>query len=98
MIVKVWAVVLCAASVEVHVTVFAPSGNIEPDAGRQLTGTVPSTASVTVGSVQDAAAPVGPVASTVWLAGAVNTGPVVSGGGGGTPIVPVIEPETEAVK
>ena len=40
---------LPAASDAEQETVFAPSENVEPDAGRQMTGTVPSTSSVAVG-------------------------------------------------
>jgi hypothetical protein len=39
------------ASVAVQVTVVVPIGNVEPDGGTQLTGSVPSTTSVAVGFV-----------------------------------------------
>ena len=77
-IVKPWLVALPAASVEVHVPAVAPVGNVEPGAGRQVTGSVPSTASVAVGTAYVATAPPGPVAGITWLAGAVKAGPVVS--------------------
>jgi hypothetical protein len=38
--------VLPCASVAVHVTVVTPSGNVEPLAGAQVTGTTPSMLSV----------------------------------------------------
>jgi hypothetical protein len=38
-----------AVSVAVHVTVVLPTGNRLPDAGAQLTGSVPSTISVPIG-------------------------------------------------
>ena len=34
-----------------QVTVLVPRGNVEPDAGRQVTGTLPSRLSVAVGIV-----------------------------------------------
>ena len=40
-----------AASDAVHVTVVVPTGNRLPDAGAQLTGSVPSTISVAIGLV-----------------------------------------------
>jgi len=40
--------VLLCASVAVQVTVVAPMGNVDPDAGMQFTATLPSTASVAV--------------------------------------------------
>jgi hypothetical protein len=40
--------VLLCASVAAQVTVVAPMGNVEPDAGVQLTGSDPSTRSVAV--------------------------------------------------
>ena len=42
---------LLCASVAVHVTVVVVIANVLPDAGTQLTATVPSTASVAVGFV-----------------------------------------------
>jgi hypothetical protein len=41
--------VLFAASVAVQVTVLVPSGNVEPEAGLQVTGTFPLTVSLAVG-------------------------------------------------
>jgi hypothetical protein len=48
--VNVAVAVLPAASVAVQVTVVVPFGKVEPDGGTQVTGTVPSTMSVAVGS------------------------------------------------
>src|SRR5437764_6812950 len=52
-------------SVAAHCTVVKPSGKIVPEAGEQVTGSAPSTASVAVGEFQVTMAPLGPVASTV---------------------------------
>jgi hypothetical protein len=66
-----------ALSVAEQVTLVVPSGNAEPEAGVQVTGTEPSTRSeaeaenVTI-------APLAPVALTVMLAGTVTTGGVLS--------------------
>src|SRR5207237_7222077 len=68
---------LPSASVGVHVTVVAPIGNVAPLAGVQVTATLPSKAS-TADAVYVNAAPVGPVASALALAGMVITGAVVS--------------------
>jgi hypothetical protein len=49
-----WNVVVAvfeSESVAVHVTVVVPSGNVEPEAGVQVTGSVPSVGSVAVGLV-----------------------------------------------
>jgi uncharacterized protein YhbP (UPF0306 family) len=64
-------------SVVVQVTVVAPSGNVDPLAGVQVTGRGPSTTSL-ADAVKLNAAPVVLVASTVAFAGTVTTGPVVS--------------------
>ena len=69
--------VLFESSVAVQVTGVVPSGKVLPDAGTQATVGVGSPPSVAV-AVNVAVAPVGPVASTVWLAGTVNAGAVVS--------------------
>jgi hypothetical protein len=71
------APLLPRASVAVHVTVVAPTGNVDPLAGVQLTATLPSIPSFAV-AVYVKGAPVAPVASTVAWAGTVTTGPVVS--------------------
>ena len=67
---------LPAASCAEHVTCVVPSANVLPDKGEQVTLTLPSTASLAVGAVQDAAAPPGPVASSVMLLGV----PLIEGG------------------
>src|SRR3989442_1113297 len=69
--------VLPCASVDAHVTVVAPSGNVEPLAGRQVTPTTPSSVSVAE-AVNVCGAPVRPVASILTLAGTVTVGGVVS--------------------
>jgi hypothetical protein len=61
--------VLPRVSVAVQFTVVVPSGNVDPDAGVQLTGRGPSTRSVAVGLVYETAAPLAPVASFVMFAG-----------------------------
>jgi hypothetical protein len=71
------APLLPLASVAVQVTVVAPSGNVDPLAGVQLTATLPFTRSLAV-AVKVKLAPVALVASTVALAGTVTTGPIVS--------------------
>jgi hypothetical protein len=75
--VKDAAPLLPRASVAVHVTVVAPSGNVAPLAGAQLPATVPSTRSLAV-ALYVKAAPVAPVPSTLAFAGTVTAGPVVS--------------------
>ena len=75
--VKLAVDVLPCASVDEQETVVTPSGNVEPDAGLQLTGSVPSTASVAE-TLYVTTAPLGPVASTVRLPGVVIAGGVVS--------------------
>jgi hypothetical protein len=47
--VNVWVVVRLDELVDVHVTVVMPMGKVDPDAGKQLTGSVPSLKSVAVG-------------------------------------------------
>jgi hypothetical protein len=60
-----------------QLTVVAPSGNVEPDAGEQVICGAVST--VSVEEVEnETAAPFGPVASTVKLPGTVRLGLVVS--------------------
>src|SRR5262249_35034108 len=63
--------------VAVHRTVVAPMGKIEPDAGEQVTGAFPYTASV-ADAANVALAPFGPVASTVRFGRAPMTGGVAS--------------------
>lgn len=55
-----------------------PIKNEEPDAGEQLTATLPSTMSCAVGGVYDTVAELVAVDPVVLLAGAVNVGGVVS--------------------
>src|SRR6185295_18035455 len=64
-------------SAAVQFTVVAPSGNVDPLAGVQVTGRGPSTRSL-ADAVKLNTAPLEPVASTVAFAGTVTTGPVVS--------------------
>ena len=53
----------CVSDVE-QLTVVVPSGNVDPDGGVHVTAaTGPSTMSVAVGSIHDAGAPSGPLAS-----------------------------------
>src|SRR5690348_6205052 len=69
---------LPAPSVALHVTVVAPTGKEEPEAGEQATSRAPLTASVAVGESHETAV-VLPVASTDKLFGRLLiTGPVVS--------------------
>src|SRR6266850_2144422 len=68
---------LPCASVAVHVTVVAPTGNVDPLAGVQVVATAPSSVSV-ADAVKVKTAPAALVASTVAFAGTVTTGPVVS--------------------
>jgi hypothetical protein len=60
-----------------QLTVVVPSGNVEPEAGVQLTVREPSTRSVAV-AVNDTTLPAALVASTVMFGGSVNVGAVVS--------------------
>ena len=69
--------VLPAASLAEQLTVVAAMGNVEPDAGVQDTGTLPSTASVAEAEYV-IALPDGPEASSVILAGRLKSGPVES--------------------
>ena len=71
--------VLPAASVAEQVTLVVPIGNLEPEAGLQVTATLPLTASDAVGGVYVTVAPSGPVAVVVTLAGTLlRAGGVVS--------------------
>jgi len=79
--VKLPSAVLPAASVAEQLTVVVVIPNVEPEAGVHVTGTAPSTLSVAV-ALYVTAAPDGPVASAVIAEGRVNTGAVVSEGGG----------------
>ena len=74
---KLPVVVLDELSVALQFTAVVPSAKVDPEAGKQLTDRVPSTASEAVG-VKLTAAPEGPVASAVVLSGSASTGPVVS--------------------
>jgi hypothetical protein len=60
---------LLAASVAVQSTVVGPYEKVEPEAGKQVTGTVPSTLSVAVGFVNVTTAPAGDVPLAVRFAG-----------------------------
>lgn len=62
---------------DVHVTVVVPNAKVVPDAGLQETGRDPSTRSLAV-TVNETAAPPGPVASAVFGAGSASDGGVVS--------------------
>ena len=61
-----------------HVTVFAPIGNVEPEAGAQLTVGAGSQASVAIGVTYETIAPAALVQSAVMFAGHVTAGPVTS--------------------
>ena len=76
--VKVPVAVLLRLLVAEQVTVVAPNGNCEPDAGVQVTTTFVSFASVAV-ALKVTTAPAGLVASAVMLAGSCRTGGVGSG-------------------
>jgi hypothetical protein len=69
--------VLPDLSVAEHDTTVEPTGNVEPEAGVQVTDTEPSTES-SAETVKVTTAPLGPVASTVMSAGTVTTGGVLS--------------------
>ena len=69
--------VLPCASVAEQVTSVAPRAKVEPEAGRQVVDTLPSTMSLAV-AVKLAAAPEGPVASFEMSLGTVTMGGVVS--------------------
>lgn len=59
--------------------VVTPAGNVEPEAGEQLTDLPPSTRSDAVGSVKETTAPADEVAGVVMFAGTLlNEGPVLS--------------------
>ena len=66
----------CKSTAE-QLTVVVPIENNEPDAGKQVTGTGPSTKSLAE-AVKLTVAPEMLVAGTVILAGNVNTGPALS--------------------
>jgi hypothetical protein len=70
------AVFICASVAE-QFTVVVPTGNVEPEAGKHVTGTEPSTRSVAV-TMKFTAAPDTLMASTVIFEGNVNAGGVVS--------------------
>jgi hypothetical protein len=65
--------VLPTLSVAEQVTVVVPRGKIEPDSGEQVTGSVPSTASVAV-ATKVTVAPAGPVAAAVMEVGKFREG------------------------
>ena len=62
---------------ELQVTDVAPKANVVPEAGVQLTATLPSTMS-TADTVNVTAAPAAPVASVLMLTGTVTSGGVAS--------------------
>ena len=70
------AVLLCASAAE-QFTVVVPNGNVEPEAGKHVTGADPSTASFAE-AVKITTAPEALVAFTVISAGKVKTGGVLS--------------------
>jgi hypothetical protein len=77
--VKLACALFPCVSVAVQVTVVVAIGNMDPESGTQVTGRLPSTASVAVGYVYVTTAPLGPVAVAAILAGVpVKTGGVVS--------------------
>lgn len=74
-----FVLVLPRASLAEHPMLLVPSANVDPDAGKQFTGTDPSTTSLAVGDVQVAIAPLGAVASRIKFDGKpLMTGGVVS--------------------
>jgi hypothetical protein len=76
-IVKLPEAVFPAASVAVQLTVVVPIGNVDPEAGVQITATGPSIAS-RADALKVAIAPAGLVAARVSFAGSVRTGAVLS--------------------
>src|SRR5438270_8671833 len=68
---------LLCESMALHCTVVTPSANVEPEAGKHVTGTGPSWSSLAV-AVYVTTAPFGPVASAVIFAGSESTGGVES--------------------
>jgi hypothetical protein len=68
--------VLPDLSVAEHDTTVEPTGNVEPEAGVQVTGNEPSTES-RAETVNVTTAPLEPVALTVMSAGTVTTGGAV---------------------
>src|SRR6266849_8461308 len=76
--VKLQLSLLPEASVAIHFTEVLPIGNVEPEAGAQLTVMVPGQLSLTVGAGYVTTAPLGDVADTVMFGGHVMTGGVLS--------------------
>jgi hypothetical protein len=74
---KLPVAVLLFESVAEQFTVVVPNGNIEPEAGKHVTGTGPSTASFAE-AMKFTTAPETLVAFTVISAGKVKTGGVLS--------------------
>ena len=70
-------VLLCASVAEQVTVVVVSRAKVEPERGEQVGVIAPSTISLAV-AVKVTAAPEGPVASAVMLAGKVNAGGVVS--------------------
>ena len=66
-------------SIAVQVTVVAPIGNVDPDAGAHVTGSAPSTLSVAV-PLKVTTAPFADVAALVMLPGTLIVGGVLSNG------------------
>jgi hypothetical protein len=67
LLVRLWP----ARSVAEHATVVVPSGNVEPDAGKQVTGSVPSKASAAE-AAKVTTAPLPDVASAIVGPGTVT--------------------------
>ena len=67
--VKLDSALLPYGSVAVQVTMVFPMGNVDPDAGAHITGTLASYSSVAVGAVQDSTAPEALVAVPVMPEG-----------------------------
>jgi hypothetical protein len=72
------AVPVLVPSLAEHVTVVVPTGKVEPDAGAQLTGGEPATASVAEALPYVTVVPAGLPVVTLSLAGGVTAGGVVS--------------------
>ena len=75
--VKLPLAVFLRESVAEQLTVVVPMGNVEPEAGKQVTATAPSTLSFAE-TAKVAGAPEALTALTVMLAGNVSVGAVVS--------------------
>jgi hypothetical protein len=75
-IVKLPVAVLPTPSEALQFTVVVPIGKAPPEAGVQLTGRLPETKSLA--EALKVTSVIGPVASTVMLAGSVSVGAVVS--------------------